>query len=386
MSPATDTARTDLADPAPPATGERPWWWSSQWWYLGYLVVLVFPPTFDPSSGVREWIVTIASGTVFVTLYAAVILRPRRFGRFGPPAAVALAVLTYPFNSGAAVYLVFAAAFAASVGPRRLAMRWFAGLSLLTLVFALIAPLPSPFAIAVFGAPLVFVWVVGFAVLDEVERDEEAGRLRIDNARIEHLATAAERDRISRDLHDLLGQSLTEVIVRSQLVRRLAEADPARAAEEAAEIERSSRRALDEIRAAVQGWREVRIDEELDIARRALDAAGVIVAVDRDERFDPPPTTETALALALRETVTNVVRHAAASRCTITLRRSGGRDVLEVADDGRGGAPPAVGRMGTEGSGLKGMRERVLALGGDVEVADRDGRRVTVSLPAGLPA
>jgi two-component system, NarL family, sensor histidine kinase DesK len=386
MSPVTDPTRTDLADPAPPATGERPWWWSSQWWYLGYLLMLVFQPAFDPSSGVREWVVTIVSGTVFVALYAAVILRPRRFGRFGAPAAVVLALLTYPFNTGASVYLVFAAAFAASVGPRRLAMRWFVGLSLLTLVFALFAPVPWPFAIAAFGAPLVFVWVVGFAVLDEVERDEEAGRLRIDNARIEHLATAAERDRISRDLHDLLGQSLTEVIVRAQLVRRLAEADPARAAEEAAEIERSSRRALDEIRAAVQGWREVRIDEELDIARRALDAAGVAVVLDRDERFDPPPTTETALALALRETVTNVVRHAAASRCTITLRRLDGRDVLEVADDGRGGIPPPAGRTGTEGSGLTGMRERVLALGGDVEVADRDGRRVTVSLPAGLPA
>jgi two-component system, NarL family, sensor histidine kinase DesK len=243
----------------------------------------------------------------------------------------------------------------------------------------LVAPLPLGFALLLFAFPIFFIWMVGIASIEEAEQWQEAQRLRVDNARIGHLATAAERERIARDLHDVLGQSLTEIIVRAQLARRLASDDSEASTREVAEIERASRTALDEVRAVVRGWREVRLDEEIDTARRSLAAAGIDLHVDHDPSFDPAPTAESALALVLREAFTNVVRHAQAGRCTLHLHRQAGQDVLEITDDGGGG-------IEREGAGLMGMRERVLALGGTLTYHDDDGVHVTVRVPAGVAA
>lgn len=352
---------------------------NAQLWYLGYLSILVFQPAFDPAAGAVEWVVTGATVLAFIPLYVAVHARPGRLRRLGAPLTVLLAVVVFWFNGGATVLLVFAASFVGAYEPRRTAWRWFVGLSLLTAVMGVLAPVPLPFALLVFAAPIVFIWLVGMTVIEEAEQQREAQRLRVDNARIGQLATAAERERLARDLHDVLGQSLTEIIVRAQLARRLVSADSERAVHEVGEIERASRLALDELRAVVRGWREVRLEEELDTARRSLTAAGVAVELDRDDAFDPAPTAETALSLVVREAVTNVIRHAGAARCTIALRREGMIDVIEIADDGSGS-------IEVEGAGLLGMRERVLALGGELTVGDRDGVTVRVRVPAGVPA
>lgn len=370
-----------MSEPVMPATPQSraTRWRDSGWWYLVFLINMVIASYFDPRAGVLAWSVTIAVIVVFVPLYLLVTMRGGRLHRWSPWIATAIGVAAFPLNGASTVLFVYAAAFAATSVPRRLAYRWFVGLSALTLVLAAFGPIPLPFALIAFGLPVLFVWVIGLVCIEEVERDQANAQLRIDNARIEHLATATERERLARDLHDMLGQSLTEVIVRTQLARRLGSNDPARAETELAEIERAARRALDEVRGAVRGWSEVRIDEELDVARRGLEAADIVVHVERDPEFDPPPTTETALALALREATTNVLRHAAASSCRVELRRIGGDDVLQVADDGRGGQAP-------DGNGLTGMRERVAALGGAVERRTDAGTTLTVRLPAGVPA
>ncbi len=357
------------------ATGRR----STDWYYLGFLAMLLFQPVFDPSAGAREWVVTALTIVVFVPLYVAACSHSGRLRRLAAPLSVALALAVFWFNGGATVLLVYAAAFVGAYEPPRVAKRWFVGLSVLAILMGLLASVPMPFALLTFAVPVFVVWVVGLASIDEAEREAESQRLRIDNVRVGQLATAAERERIARDLHDVLGQSLTEIVVRSQLVRRLATSDGERAAREAAEIERASRTALDEVRSAVRGWREVRLDDELESARRTLEAAAIELQLDRDPRFDPAPTSETALALAVREAVTNVIRHADAGRCTIALRRSEGHDVVEVADDG-------VGRITTEGAGLLGMRERIVALGGELIHTDTDGVTVSVRVPTGLPA
>jgi two-component system sensor histidine kinase DesK len=353
-------------------------WSSADGYYLGFLSMLLFQPTFDPAAGTREWIITAVTIVVFAPLYVIARSRAGRLRQLAAPLSVLLALAVFWFNGGATVLLIYAAAFVGAFEPRRIAMRWFAGLSLLTIAMGALAPVPLRFALIVFAVPVFFIWLVGLSSIEETERARESNRLRVDNARIGHLATAAERERIARDLHDVLGQSLTEIIVRAQLVRRLAQADGDRAATEAAEIERASRSALDEVRAVVRGWREVRVDEELDTARRSLVAAGMILHVDRDPTFDPAPTSETTLALAIREAVTNVIRHADAATCTIALRRSDGNDVVEIADDGSG-------RVVAEGAGLLGMRERVLALGGAFGYTDRAGVTVSVRVPTGLP-
>jgi two-component system, NarL family, sensor histidine kinase DesK len=351
----------------------------SELWYLVFLASLAFQPMFDADSRTQAWIAGAAAVLLFVPLHVRLVYRGDPWlERWAPALTTILGVATLAFNGGATVFFVYAAAYAAGVGDRRRAYRWFAGLSLGLLVLVPFVDLPLGLALAIIGFPAVLVWMIGMMVLEEAERDRAAEQLRIDNARIEHLATATERERLASDLHDLLGQSLTEVIVRAQLIRRLIESDPARAATEAETIETSSRRALDQGRAAVRGWNEVRLDDELEVARRTLDAAGVGLHVERDQGFDPPPTTETAIALAVREGVTNVVRHAQATMCRIDLCREGDRDVLRISDDGRGSGP-------TEGNGLVGMRAREIALGGELERDGSAGTTLTVRLPSGVP-
>jgi two-component system sensor histidine kinase DesK len=189
------------------------------------------------------------------------------------------------------------------------------------------------------------------------------------------MARIAERERIGRDLHDLLGHTLSVIVLKSELASRLADRDPARAVTEIREVERISREALAEVRKAVRGYRSEGLLDEVANAERVLIAAGIAAEIDVHPQA-LPPDEDRALAYALREAVTNVVRHAAATRCSIRLTETGGRTRLEVLDDGRGGLAP-------EGSGLSGMRERLRQVAGTLERDGANGTRLVMSLPSG---
>ncbi len=186
----------------------------------------------------------------------------------------------------------------------------------------------------------------------------------------EELARAAvteERLRFSRDLHDLLGHTLSIMVVKAEAVRRLSRVDADAAAGQAADIEQIGRQALTEVRAAVTGYRGRGLAAELDSARAALADAGIEATV-RTSSVQPDPETDALLGWAVREGVTNVVRHSRASACEIGLRDDGGLLVLEVRDDG----PPK--KAQGHGNGLIGLRERVKAAAGTVETtAPADG-------------
>ncbi|MCC9308489.1 histidine kinase [Kitasatospora sp. RB6PN24] len=194
--------------------------------------------------------------------------------------------------------------------------------------------------------------VVGaFAEIAETNRALVAAR-----AEVARLASEAERNRIARDLHDLLGHSLTAITVKSRLAQRLAPKDLEQAQAEMAGVEGLSRQALADVRAAVSGYREVTLAAELARGRELLRAAGVVA--------DLPTTTEMVAAgdrelfgWVVREGLTNVVRHSRATRCTVAVTASS----VEIGDDGVGGAVAGVGK------GLTGLRERVAAAGGTVE-------------------
>ncbi|SDG25843.1 two-component system, NarL family, sensor histidine kinase DesK [Lentzea fradiae] len=342
----------------------------SRWFYLLYLGNLAWLPFFDSTAGWADWALVAAVVAVFVPLYVLSWRRPDRVRWWCLVPTVVLGVLVTPFNTGAAVLFVYAAAFAGETESRRVAMRWFVGLTALICLFSAVSVVPLPYRLWGLAPSLVFLWLVGLVQAETAERDRDAAELRIRTARVEHLATLAERERIARDLHDLLGHTLTAVIVRAQLVA----ADPARAAEEAAEIERTARAALSEIRNAVTGWRSASLETELEAARAALTSLGVEVVVRRDEDLAIVGSTEHELALALREAVTNVVRHARASNCHIAVEARDGELRLVVADDG-------IGSRGPEGNGLTGMRERIAALGGLVRRTCSPGTTVTIAVP-----
>jgi two-component system sensor histidine kinase DesK len=169
------------------------------------------------------------------------------------------------------------------------------------------------------------------------------------------LAAENERARIARDIHDLLGHSLTTITVKAGLARRLSTTDPQRSAAEIAEVEELARRSLNDVRAVVTNYREVSLAGELAAARELLRAAGIEAHLPgATDVVDP--AHQTLFAWVLREGLTNVVRHAHATSCTVTLTAHS----LDLVDNGIGGA-------GQPGNGLSGLRERVLAAGASLE-------------------
>ena len=209
-------------------------------------------------------------------------------------------------------------------------------------------------------------------------------RLARVQAEKEKLAADAERERIARDLHDLLGHTLSVIVLKSELAGKLAERDPARAFAEIREVERVARGALGEVRAAVSGYRGSGLSAELARSKLALTTAGVRLELDA-EPLSLPPQTEYAMEMVLREAVTNVMRHARARVVTVSIGREAGNYVLKVRDDGAGpgqdgeGQPDA--RQITEGTGLTSMRERVRAAGGQFSLENGRGLTVRASFP-----
>jgi len=187
---------------------------------------------------------------------------------------------------------------------------------------------------------------------------------------IAQLASQAERSRIARDLHDLLGHSLTAITVKAALARRLASSDQAGSVREIREVEELSRQALADVRAAVSNYQEVTLAGELARGRELLRATGVVAELpSATDVVDP--SHDQLLGWAVREGITNVARHAQATHCTVTL----GSAMVEIADDGVGGVASC-------GNGLTGLRGRVSATGGTVEAGPVSPRgwRLRVSL------
>ncbi|MGW4476130.1 Tn3 family transposase [Nonomuraea sp. NPDC004354] len=200
-------------------------------------------------------------------------------------------------------------------------------------------------------------------------------RFREERTRAEQLAVENERLRFSRDMHDIIGHSLSVMTLKTQLADRLIERDPARAREEIRQLEGLSRQALEDVREAVSGYRSLSLREELTRAREALTAAGIHAAVAAD---DVPADAASLLAWVVREGTTNVVRHSRASHCEIKVFTDGDHVVAEVSDDGLGS-----GKAPGDGNGLRGLSERLDAVGGTLEHSATDeGFILRARLPA----
>lgn len=215
--------------------------------------------------------------------------------------------------------------------------------------------------------------LIGAVTIQAAAKAAGDARLRMAQEEIERIAKLAERERIARDLHDLLGHTLSVVVLKSELAQKLMSRDPARALQEMAEVERISRQGLHEVREAITGYRTAGLAAEIEHVRETLAAAGIVCTIETDA-LPLAPAQETALSLALREAATNVIRHAAATRCQIRFYARDGSALMEIRDDGHGGDAPF-------GNGLSGMRERVQALGGALRRETDRGTRLLVTLP-----
>ena len=323
----------------------------------------------------RQWSLTVASSAAFIGLYTDYFRhwfqRPRRalWDVIGI-AAVGFALL--PFNIAAVTYVVYAAALAPLAMTPRRAVFLFAILAAGVAALMMLGSAQDRLTIGAWTIALIFIVGGGNLLIGTRERQNE--QLRRAREEVEAMAKVAERERIARDLHDVLGHTLSVIALKAELAAKLADRDPQRAVDEIREVERISREALGDVRGAIDGMRAHGLSGELRSAAVALQSAGI--RLDADIAHVPlSPRSETVLALALREAVTNVVRHARAGACRVELRADDDRVVLTVADDGHGGPL-------REGHGLSGMRERIASAGGSISVDARQGVAIHVTLPA----
>jgi two-component system sensor histidine kinase DesK len=283
----------------------------------------------------------------------------------------ALGFAVVPVNLGGTTYIVYAAALAPIALNPKSSMIVFAMLA--AGVGAEMTLVGGHDGLAIGGWVILLIFVVGAGNVFIGERERQNAQLRQAREDIAEMAKVAERERIARDLHDLLGHTLSVIGLKSELASKVAANDPDRAVREIREVETISREALAEVRAAVEGYRSRGFSGELRNAQQALEAAGVRLDA-RVNHVTCSAWQEAVLALVLRESVTNVVRHAQASICRVVLDSNSADVVLTVHDDGIGGRV-------REGSGLAGMRERVTAAGGRVEFESAGGVTVRVRFP-----
>jgi two-component system, NarL family, sensor histidine kinase DesK len=283
----------------------------------------------------------------------------------------ALGYVLAPFNPAALGYLIFGFFSLSFTVPTRIAWRLI-GASIVLFVgeLALVGH-TTPTLLSV-GLPGV---LLGISAVYTAYTAEQQRHLRRSNSEIMRLATLAERERIGRDLHDLLGHTLSVVALKSELARKLIDRDLDAARSEIGEVERVARDALSQVRNAVSGIRSTALAAELSAATALLEAQGVRVKCET-EHVKLPHDRETALALSLREAATNIRRHSGASGVTIRVKQESAEVVVEVADDGRGG------RI-VPGNGLNGMRERLGSVGGTLLLeSNKDGTLLRASVPA----
>lgn len=348
------------ASAAPPLDSHAWYRWG---WLSGalWLVFLAFPVMVMVDLHTDLWIRLLGLGLIatFAVVYALAFVAVTRQHDGVANASWVLAVLA-ALVGGVAVFIgadalgmaPFVVAYAVWAYPWPRA-GWIAcGVAAVVLVLLAVFGLPDRWFYA-----LPVLLVLGFSSLMRTldaysERQAELSEV---------MAVVTERERVARDVHDVLGHSLTAISVKAELAERLLEVDTTRAAHELAEVQTLARDALAEIRSTVAGLRATRIEDELEVAQESLTAAGIGVEIIGAAE-DVEVVHRILLAWALREAVTNVIRHSGAARCAIELETGS----LVVRDDGEA-------TTGTEGNGLRGLRERVAASGGTVSFGAAPG-------------
>jgi two-component system sensor histidine kinase DesK len=362
-----------------------------------WLVCLFFPIYYLARTPLRTVPLLAAVGglAIFTAAYAWAMwpypLSRNGNTRSGPgspamlPAGLTLLVLFLSLAYGSAFTWLFLGA-SAITGVKLPARRAFWGVMVLTLL-SLGAGIAASGGIA--GTdwlqliPLVLlVRGLGLDMTGLTRLGEALWELNAARQELARKAVVEERLRVARDLHDLLGQTLTLITLKSELAGRLIEKDPGQAAKEVAEIEGASRQALREVRQAIAGYRGQTLASELDGARQILEAAGIACRIENATR-GLPPGLEAALAWMVREGATNVIRHSRARQCLIRIANQGGTIHAEVINDG---GPGLEGAAHEAGSGLTGLAGRIAVQGGKLEagpfsIQDRPGFRLAVELP-----
>ena len=330
-------------------------------------------PLLDSQGYTFTWLMfTLGTYPVFLALYLKAHFVSCRLMHLYAFGVAGLCLLTLPWYSSGLSYLIFSCT---------MLMKWRAGyrarLGLLLVVNALYIALawragyPWAMLISMPAMALIICTVIIF----EINNRERDAALRLSQEEVRRLAATAERERIGRDLHDLLGHTLSLITLKLELSRKLFGRDNAAACRELEEAERVARHALAEVRSAVTGIRSTDLAAELASARLLLESSAV--HLDYGSLPDSlPQEVERTLALVIREAVTNIHRHAAATEACVRFTRTAEKLDMQISDNGKGG-------LAAHGNGVSGMCERVRAIGGTLQIDSppRRGTRLLISVP-----
>jgi two-component system, NarL family, sensor histidine kinase DesK len=336
--------------------------------WLPFMVWFFVNPIWEHAGPLR-WSCNTLYGIAFVLVYLYAFSRPEPRRLIAAVVMIVMATIATPINHDSLCLLIYA------IAAGGFTLRLWRVITLIALALAILGAFAYYLHLPVgwWGSMLLLIvlvglgnhhWALSHCAEEKLHRAEEE---------IEHLAKVAERERIARDLHDLLGHTLSLITLKAELARKLVDRDPQRAKLEMQDVEHTSRAALADVREAISGYRGEGLACELIRARRTLETAGITVECAASD-VPLSPAQECVLALALREAVTNVVRHAQAQRCSVRLSRDQQACTLEIADNGRGVDAP-------EGNGLRGMRERLEAIGGSLQRRTEAGTRLVIHLP-----
>lgn len=346
-----------------------------RWGSLLYSVFWFAEPIHRHS--VAIWAVFIVFYGTFLTGYLRVLRGSQREQSIWLVVLFLLGYLYYPFNpdaGGEFVFAVVVSGFVLKQGTTLSTFRTFAAILLAQSVGLFLETwlLHLPWSIA--QSVVFFMVVIGLSNFTFARQVFISGQLRDANDEIERLTLQTERERIARDLHDLLGHTLTVIAVKSDVANRLFFLQPEVAQREIAEVETTAREALREVRSAVSGYRSAGLAAEVNKARKTLDSAGVQLSANL--KSDALSTEESGLlCFVLREAVTNILRHANATKCRIELVHDHSIE-LTIEDDGSG-------KHGHDGNGIAGMRERLRHANGrlTIDPSPLGGMRILAELP-----
>ena len=352
--------------------------WAAIWLvFLGYPIGDILGAGYSPARAIVAWICLVAfAATYLFAMWTCLTLVPR------VATGVQLLPLVALFLLGITLALVFRGqwsgvlVYCGVAAGWTLRWRYLVPVLLALGVFMVVSGVLLGYAWADLGFITFLTVALGFTMLAFRRLIATVIELRTARAEVARLAIADERLRISRDVHDILGHSLSVIALKAQVARRLMHSDPGAAAEAMGDVESVARDSLAEVRAMVTGYRQRSLADELQGARDVLDAAGIAFSVNRDSSVPPAPV-DSLLAWTVREGVTNVLRHSRAHHCEISLESSNGGFTVAIVDDGVGGVASAG------GSGLHGLRERVGAAGGRLEAGpgDAGGFRLQAYVP-----
>ena len=342
--------------------------------WLAYLP-LFFIPWFIERPSLTQMIAATAGLVLFLALYFAAF---KATGRRLTMLAVATLLISFALaftGSNWTVITIYAAAMVGNLRPPRHAAILVGSFAVATCVLAFVTRQPVIFW--VFGVFLAIM--VGAANISRAALDDKNQALAESRDEVRQLAAAAERERIGRDLHDLLGRTLTLIAIKADLAAKLSDRDSDEARKEMREIAAAARQGLADVRSAVNGMTGATLSRELATSQAALSVAGIRCKIEGDaDRIDPGSSA--VLAMALREAITNVIRHSGASSCEILLKQHPGGLEMTVSDNGHGEAVRA-------GGGIAGLRSRLGAAGGDLAVrGTAQGTQLVARLPQGAAA